>query len=79
MPRAAPTASATATADAADATADPAVRVARQAVFGVHGQWCIVTCPVCDDDGFVQEDVHALPVVADTCCAQGHKYDIILV
>ena len=81
MPRAAARASATATATAADADAThttPVVRVAPQAVFGVRRQWCIVTCPVCDDDGFVQEDVHTLPAAASTCCAEGHAYNITL-
>lgn len=56
----------------------PVVRVPRNLVFGVHGGWCVVTCPVCDTDGagFIQEDVHALPPAHSTCCAYGHRYSI---
>jgi hypothetical protein len=58
----------------------PVVRVAAHLVFGVSSGWCIVTCPVCDRDGsgFIQEDVHALPPAASTCCAYGHAYHIEL-
>jgi hypothetical protein len=71
-PRAAPAAS------AAAVSAAPVVSVASHAVFGVRDAWCIVTCPVCDGDGFVQEDVHALPPAPSTCCAYGHAYHIKL-
>jgi hypothetical protein len=55
------------------------VSVASHLVFGVLSGWCIVTCPVCDRDGFVQDDVHALPPATSTCCAYGHSYNIELV
>ena len=59
--------------DTAHAAGESAV-VARACVFGVRSDGCLVVCPACDAEGFVQEDVHPVPVPAGACCAFKHAY-----
>ena len=47
---------------------------AHACVFGVRSDWCLVVCPACDEEGYVQEDVHPVPVPAGACCAFKHVY-----
>jgi hypothetical protein len=56
----------------------PVVRISPLLVFGLPPFWCIVTCPTCDAEGFVQEDVHALPAAPCNRCLYGHVYRIEL-
>jgi hypothetical protein len=56
----------------------PVVRVPPQLVFGLPPFWCIVSCPTCDAEGFLQEDVHPLPAAQGTRCHYGHLYRIAL-
>jgi hypothetical protein len=37
-----------------------------------------VSCPTCDAEGFLQEDVHPLPAAQGTRCHYGHLYRIAL-
>jgi len=50
---------------------------AQALVFGVRSDWCLVACPVCDAEGYVQEDVHEVPLPAGACCAFKHVYDSV--
>ncbi len=57
-------------------TAHTVAAVAAQACvfFGVRSDWCLVVCPACDAEGYVQEDLHRVPVPAGACCAFKHVY-----
>lgn len=54
------------------------VRISPLAVFGLPPFWCIATCPMCDAAGFLQEDVHPLPLAPTSRCAYGHTYTLEL-
>jgi hypothetical protein len=56
----------------------PVVRISPLHVFGLPPFWCIATCPTCDAAGFMQEDVHPLPVACSYKCFYGHAYRIEL-
>ena len=56
----------------------PVVRVSPLLVFGLPPFWCIVSCPACDAEGFLQEDVHPLPAAPCNRCLYGHVYRIEL-
>lgn len=57
-----------------DAETEHVSSIAELCVFGVRSAWCIILCPACDAEGFVQEDVHPVPVPAGACCAFKHAY-----
>lgn len=61
-----------------DTQAAPVVRISPLVVFGLPPFWCIATCPTCDAAGFLQEDVHPLPLAPNSRCAYGHVYRIEL-
>lgn len=56
----------------------PVVRISPLLVFGLPPFWCIATCPTCDAGGFIQEDVHPMPLAPTSRCAYGHVYKLEL-
>jgi len=62
--------------DPSHTVAEAAV-VARALVFGVRSDWCLVVCPACDAEGYVQEDVHPVPLPTGACCVFKHVYDVV--
>lgn len=56
----------------------PVVRISPLLVFGLPPFWCIAVCPTCNAAGFIQEDVHPLPLAPTNRCAYGHVYTLEL-
>jgi hypothetical protein len=63
---------------ATEAVPPPVVLISPMHVFGLPPFWCIATCPTCDREGFLQEDVHPLPPADSNKCLHGHIYKIEL-
>jgi hypothetical protein len=59
-------------------TTTPVAHVSPLCVFGLPPFWCIVTCPTCNAAGYIQEDVHRLPLTTSVQCMYGHTYRIEL-